>query len=349
MKSREKTGFFAVMAVVFGLLGGCGGGDSGALGIGASNAGIGAGNAGITGIAATGAAIAGGSFSMSCVSGLSGITDTGSDGSFSLPASGITFPCIGRVDYTDSAGAKRKLHTFINAAGTANVTPFTELLIASLTGGTPLDAFDKFDASKVKAFTAAQLTTAIAAVQAYLVTLGVSVTNFPADPIGAKFVANWGTTSGDKVDGVLDDMAAKLKTAGKELSDAVADVAKIGGSTTASLGAGCTGDALAFFTKKKGSYASTADLRGSTSTVAGFKEGTAVTVVVSENCTVSLGSTTLTYKDGTYEKFSDGQVNVVVTAPGFTTFSSYEVFANGGGLLSLGDTKTGAFANFFMK
>ena len=286
---------------------------------------------------------------MSCVSGLSGTTGTGTDGSYSLPVSGITFPCIGRVDYTDSAGVKQKLHTFITAAGTANVTPFTELLLASLTGGSPLDAFDKFDASKAKTFTAAQLTAAIAAVKAYLVTLGVSVTDFPADPIGVKFVAKTGTNSGDKVDGVLDDMAAKLKTASKKLSDAVADLAKSGGSGAASGGAGCTGDALAFFTKKKGSYASIADLRGSTSTVAGFKEGDAVTVVISENCTVSLGATTLTFKDGSYEKFSDGQVNVVITAAGFTTFSSLEVFGNGNGLISLGDTKTGAFANFFFK
>ena len=59
MKLFKKTGFFAIMVVVAGLLGGCGGGDSGAVGIGAGNAGIGAGNAGISGIAATGSAIAG--------------------------------------------------------------------------------------------------------------------------------------------------------------------------------------------------------------------------------------------------------------------------------------------------
>ena len=299
----------------------------------------------VSGTAATGAAIAGGSISMNCVSGASGTTNTGTDGSFSLSVSGITFPCVARV----TASTGEKLHSYVAAAGTANITPVTELLLANLTGGTALDAFDKFDATKAKTLTAAQVTAAIAAVKAYLITLGVFVTDFPADPMGAKFVAKAGTTAGDKVDAMLDDLAAKLKAVGKKLSDAVTDIAKGGGSGTASGGAGCTGDALAFFTKKKGSYPSTADLRGSISTVAGFKEGATVTVVVNENCTVSLGATTLTFKDGTYEKFSDGQVNVVVTAPGFTTFSTYEVFANGAGLLSLGDTKTGAFANFFTK
>ncbi|MBC7648961.1 MAG: hypothetical protein H7197_07600 [Vitreoscilla sp.] len=318
-----------VSALAASLLSACGGGSDSAP----------AATTTVSGTAATGSAIAGGSISMNCVSGASATTTTATDGSFTLGVSGIVFPCVARV----TASTGDKLHSYVAAAGTANITPVTELLLANLTGGTALDAFDKFDATKAKALTAAQVTAAIAAVKAYLVTLGVSVIDFPADPMGTKFVA------GDKADAVLDDLAAKLKAVGKKLSDAVTDIAKGGGSGTASGGAGCTGDALAFFTKKKGSYPSTADLRGSISTVAGFKEGATVTVVVNENCTVSLGATTLTFKDGTYEKFSDGQVNVVVTAPGFTTFSTYEVFANGAGLLSLGDTKTGAFANFFMK
>ena len=163
---------------------------------------------------------------MKCVSGTAGIATTGADGSYVLNLNDSTFPCIGRVDYTDSANTRQKLHTFITAPGTANITPVTELLLASLTGGTSVDAFDKFDAAKVKALTAAQLSAAIAAIKAYLVTLGVSVTDFPADPIGAKFVAKVGSTAGDKADGVLDDLAAKLKGLSKNLGDAVSDVNK---------------------------------------------------------------------------------------------------------------------------
>ena len=345
MKFSKKAGLLATL--VLGVIGlsACGGGDSSSPAVATAT---------VSGTAATGAAIAGGSVSMNCVSGATGIATTAADGSYSLSVSGITFPCVARASY----GTSDKLHTYVSAAGTANITPVTELLVANLTGGSALDAFDKFDATKAKALTAVQVTAAIAAVKAYLVTLGVSVTDFPADPIGVKLTAKAGTVSGDKFDAVLDDLQAKLKAGSKKLADAVADINKgtsggtsIPTTTTvgAGAGAGCTGDALAFFSKKKGSYSSTADLRGSTSTVAGFKEGAAVTVIVSENCTVSLGATTLTFKDGSYEKFSDGQVNVVVTAPGFTTFSTYEVFANGGGLLSLGDIKTGAFANFFLK
>jgi hypothetical protein len=181
----------------------------------------------LTGIAATGAAIASGSVTLKCVSGTSTAATTGTDGSFNIDASAVTLPCVGRVDYKDASGAAQKLHTFISATGTANITPVTELLVASLTGGTAVDAFDKFDATKAKAFTAAQLKAAADAVKTYLKnTLGVDTTNLPDDPVGTKFVATAGSTAGDKADKVLDDLAAKLKTGGKKLGDAVADVAK---------------------------------------------------------------------------------------------------------------------------
>ena len=191
----------------------------------------------VSGTAATGAAIAGGTVSMNCVSGASATTTTAADGSFSLSVSGITFPCVARVTATTGD----KLHSYVAAAGTANITPVTELLVANLTGGTALDAFD--NATKAKALTAAQLTAAIAAVKAYLITLGVSVTDFPADPIGTKLVAKAGTTAGDKADAVLDDLAAKLKAAGKKLSDAVAAIPKAssGGTTPAAGTSGTPG------------------------------------------------------------------------------------------------------------
>lgn len=234
------------------LLSACGGGSDS----------MSAATATVSGTAATGAAIAGGSVSMNCVSGASGTTTTGTDGSFSISVSGITFPCVARV----TVATGEKLHSYVAAAGTANITPVTELLVASLTGGTALDAFDKFDATKVKALTAAQVTAAIAAVKAYLVTLGVSVTDFPADPIGAKFVAKAGATAGDKVDAVLDDLAARLKAVGKKLGDAVMAVAKATASgttttatttTTASGGDNVLTVSAATKTSRNGAYAIT--------------------------------------------------------------------------------------------
>ena len=189
--------------------------------------------ASVSGTAATGAAIASGSVTLKCVSGTSTAATTGTDGGFSIDVSGVTLPCVGRVDYKDASGAAQKLHTFISAAGTANITPITELLVANLTAGTAADAFDKFDATKSKTVTAAQIKTAADAVKTYLKnTLGVDVTNLPDDPIGTKFVATVGSTAGDKADKVLDDLAAKLKTASKKLADAVGDLGKATGSSS---------------------------------------------------------------------------------------------------------------------
>lgn len=183
----------------------------------------------VGGTAATGAAIAAGTVTLKCMSGTSTAVTTGVDGSFTIDVGSVTLPCVGRVDYKDAAGVAQKLHTFIAAAGTANITPFTELIVANLTSGTAVDAFDKFDATKVKAITTAQLTAAIAAIKAYFVTLGLAVTDFPADPIGTKFVAKNSTTAGDKTDALLDALAAKLVSSNITLSNAVASVS---GATT---------------------------------------------------------------------------------------------------------------------
>ena len=198
--------------------------------------------ASVAGTAATGAAIASGTVTLKCVSGTSTAATTGTDGSFSIDVSSVTLPCVGRVDYKDASGAPQKLHTFISAAGTANITPVTELLVASLTSGTAADAFDKFDGTKAKAFTAAQIKAAADAVKTYLKnTLGVDTTNLPDDPVGTKFVATAGSTAGDKADKVLDDLAAKLKAGGKKLGDAVGDISKGGSGGSGGGGGSGTG------------------------------------------------------------------------------------------------------------
>ena len=217
MKISKSAGLLA--AVILALSSGCGGGGSSSPAVATAT---------VSGTVATGAAIAGGSVSLNCVSGATGIATTAADGSYSLSVSGITFPCVARATY----GASDKLHSYVSAAGTVNITPVTELLVASLTGGSAADAFDRFDPSKARALTASQLTSAIAAVKGYLLAMGVSVADFPADPIGIKLVAKAGLVSGDKFDAVLDELAAKLKATGKKLGDAVGDIASGSGPTT---------------------------------------------------------------------------------------------------------------------
>ena len=218
--------------------------------------------ASVNGTAATGASIAAGTVTLKCVSGTSTAATTGTDGSFTIDVSSVTLPCVGRVDYKDSSGVAQKLHTFIGAVGTANITPVTDLLVANLTGGTPADAFDKFDATKAKTYTTALVKAAAAAVKTYLKnTLGVDTTNLPDDPVGTKLTAKSGSVAGDAFDKVLDDIQAKLKAGGKKLSDIAADVAKSAG------GAGVGGSALGAVTVSAASNT----LRNGTFSPAGAK------------------------------------------------------------------------------
>ncbi len=191
----------------------------------------------ISGTAATGAAIASGAVTLKCVGGTSSGATTGADGRFSIDVSGVTLPCVVRVTYKDASGATQSLHSLATAAGNVNITPFTEMMVASATGGTPATAFDSFDATKTKAITAAQLTAAAGAVKTYLGNLGVATANMPADPIGGKFTPAIGGAAGDAADKVLDDLSAKLKTAAKKLSDVAIDIGK-GGTGAAGGGGG---------------------------------------------------------------------------------------------------------------
>ena len=200
--------------VTSGLLSACGGGgDSAPIAA--------APTATVSGVAATGAAIVAGQVTLNCLSGKTGIATTGNDGSFAVNLTGVTLPCIGRVDYKDILGAAQKLQTFISAAGTANINPVTDLLVASLTGGKAADAFDKFDPTKVKGYTPAQVKAATDTVKTFLKTsLGVDTANLPDDLVTTKLVAKAGLTDGDKVDKVLDDLKVKLIAAGIKLNDA---------------------------------------------------------------------------------------------------------------------------------
>lgn len=164
----------------------------------------------ITGVAATGLAISGGSVSLKCVAGTAAAVSTNTDGSYSVPATGLTLPCVARVDY----GTAQKLHTLVSALGNANITPVTDLVLANLVKGTAASAFDNFDAATVKTYDTAQVSAAVGGVKTYLTSLGVDTSKLAVDPIGTKLVA--ATTAlplgGDDTDRVLDQLKIKLGT-----------------------------------------------------------------------------------------------------------------------------------------
>ncbi len=183
----------------------------------------------------------------------------------------------------------------------------------------------------------------------------MSVANLPADPGGTKFTAKAGTVDGDVIDKILDDLKAKLTNASKSLADAEADLSQgsgtsSGSTSTGSTGstgsAGCTGDTAALFAANAGSYASTAQTYGGSGTVAGIANGAATTVVVSANCTLTVGDSTVSYKEGSYTS-GGGEIGVSLVSANFDN-SSYEFFGTNNTLASLHDKRTNSFMNFFM-
>ncbi|MDD2880059.1 MAG: cytochrome c [Rhodoferax sp.] len=164
----------------------------------------------ISGVAATGLAISGGSVSLKCVSGTAAAVATNTDGSYNVPATGLTLPCLARVDF----GTAQKLHTLVSALGNANITPVTDLVLANLVKGTAASAFDNFDAATVKTYDAAKVSAALTGVKAYLTSLGVDTSRLALDPIGTKLVAATVALPGigDDTDQVLDQLKIKLGT-----------------------------------------------------------------------------------------------------------------------------------------
>jgi hypothetical protein len=310
-------------------LGACGGGG-----------GSGSSTATVSGTAATGAAIALGTVTLKCVSGTTTATTTGTDGHFAVDISGATLPCLARVEFKNTSGATVQLHSVITAAGTANITPLTDLLVAKLSGSSAAAAYDGFTAAKGNAIDAAQLKTATDAVKTYLVNLGVDVTNLPTDLVKTAFIAKTGSSDGDAFDKLLD--AFKTKLGSKSLAEAEAEIIK---TSTSTGGVGCTGDALAFFTKNAGTYPSTASSFGGSGTVAGIANVAAASVVIGADCTVKVGDLSLAYKDASLSQSGGGQIDVSLAGTN-SGFSTYEVYGDGTGLTSLNDTRTNSFMNF---
>ena len=210
MKHLRHQIQLGLMAAAIVALTACGGG-------GADNPGS---NATVRGVAATGAAIANAQVSLKCSTGTASTT-TQADGSFSVDVSKVTLPCVARVEFTDaSTGKTEHLFSLVQAAGTVNITPVTDMVVANLTAtGVAADAFDNFSATELKSLTADRVKTASLAVRSELQAAGVDVTHLPDDAIGATLVAASKTTKGDAHDAVLDELKAKLQEKGKTLHD----------------------------------------------------------------------------------------------------------------------------------
>ena len=160
----------------------------------------------IKGVAATGLAIANGSVTLACVTGTTSPASTATDGSYSVDVGSQTLPCVARVDFTDSSNKSSRLHSLVKAAGTVNINPVTDMIVASLSAtGVAADV----KPADVNTFTQDRIDTATQLVKTQLASKGISTAFLPADVIGTTMTATAGSTKGDSYDSVLDDVSRK--------------------------------------------------------------------------------------------------------------------------------------------
>lgn len=172
----------------------------------------------ISGTAATGAAISGGAVDVKCASG-TGTATTNADGTYTVSIVGGTAPCLIKVSTTDASGATTDLFSAVEPGQTiANVTPLTQMVVASALGADPATVFNAGTiADNTDKLGTSNLTAAVETVKAVASNLGLDLTN--VDPLKATLVAATDNTSGNAQDQAIDGLMAALSGAGLGLSN----------------------------------------------------------------------------------------------------------------------------------
>ena len=179
----------------------------------------------VSGTAAQGAALVGATVNVKCAVGI-GTATTGGDGKYTVMITGASLPCVLKVAGTDGT----TFHSLIAGSGTtgtfaANLSPFTELIVARAAAGTPADLFSNFDSAAQTKISTAVLDTAVAAVIATF--QGVIDLN-GVNPIKDNLVV------GNSLDKKLDELKALLTAARTTLAELTSAVVA-SGDTPASV------------------------------------------------------------------------------------------------------------------
>jgi len=184
--------------------------------------------ASLSGVAAIGAPVVQGRVDCHCASGASATASTASDGSFRLDLLDSDYPCALRL--TGGMAKNRPLdmalHSLARTAGTANITPLTDLMVARLSGqrpdawlaqATPQDLGDTI--------TQARLNQALEDLAAAL----ASLPDQPALPVGFHPITSlFGAQPEDCADELLENYARALETAGLTQASAAEHMASRG-------------------------------------------------------------------------------------------------------------------------
>lgn len=206
------------MALLVGVLAGCGGSDSAAPAPSSPPPSL-------SGIAAVGAPVSGGTITVRCAGGAALSATTSSSGAWSVEVGGQTFPCV--IAVTGGSIGTLTLHSLASSTGRANVTPLTDLIVASAVGGNPAEWLTTHGSNLAAALTeaVAQLPAAKASLSASLASSGFSL------PPGDAFTGEFTPVAGDSYDDLLEAIGEALKASGLTYESLVESVGNAGTST----------------------------------------------------------------------------------------------------------------------
>lgn len=164
----------------------------------------------LSGTAATGAPIVGATVNVTCAGGSALTGTTGSDGTWEVTLSDQTLPCAVQISGGDLA-EDETYHSIAFTVGTVNITPLTDLIVASLAGQDPETWFADLNASLLGAIDESMLDTALNKVQT---ALGLDSALGNLNPLTSAFSAE----NGDTIDDVLEALKAVVTDYGALLA-----------------------------------------------------------------------------------------------------------------------------------
>jgi hypothetical protein len=165
----------------------------------------------LSGTAATGAPVVGGTVSVKCVGGPAQTATTASTGIWQVAMAGQTLPCKVKVS-GGNLGVGKALHSMAVDLGNVNITPVTDLVVASVVAKAPSAWFEDDSPAEFQKITTSAVDTALGKVREALPLSPLAAAN----PLTTGFKAE----KGDAQDNVLEAIKAAFPDYGALLTAA---------------------------------------------------------------------------------------------------------------------------------
>lgn len=195
--SHCRRALIPLSLALLGILPACGGGGGGGAS-GASGT-----TSTLSGVVAVGSPIANASISVKCASGANQASSSSATGTWTVNISG-SLPCAVQASGGTINGNANTTayHSLATSAGTVNVTPLTDLVVANLAGTAPSTWFAGLSANTLSTISTNAVNTALGNVRTALASLTPLASN---NPISTSFTATPGNT--------MDDMLSAIQRA----------------------------------------------------------------------------------------------------------------------------------------